>query len=249
MFLFVLNMKIKRKEICVGIILSISIALSAVYLNMRNEQLRNEEYYSLMLKSNDSQEALKATWGLGTYSQEAQRLKLISETIQGELKRGTFENVINSLEILTDENYGYVKSLSMTYQDQAWSGLMICKVPPTNVTSFTFGARALIAANGTVTYISISVEDINATQQSQENTYATINLALKEIKPENMAGIGASLGPVFSVLTTSFLWIAQGLIIGIPLCFASLGIVILVNRGIIPLWKNTLKKTKQPYQA
>jgi hypothetical protein len=233
-------MKIKRKEIYFGIILSILIALSAVYFNTRNE-----EHYSPDLLSTD----LRETWGLSTYSQETQHFKLISETIEGELKRGTFEDVVSRLEILTEEKYGYVKSLLMTYQDQVWSGLMICKLPPTNVTSFTFGARAIIEANGTVTYINISVEDINVTQQSQENTYSTINLNLKEIKPENGAGIGASLAPVVSILTTSFLWIAQGLIIGIPLCFASLGIVILVNRGIIPLWKNTLKKTKQPYQT
>jgi len=240
MFLLVFNMKIKRKEIYFGIILSILIALSAVYFNTRNE-----EHYSPDLLSTD----LRETWGLSTYSQETQHFKLISETIEGELKRGTFEDVVSRLEILTEEKYGYVKSLLMTYQDQVWSGLMICKLPPTNVTSFTFGARAIIEANGTVTYINISVEDINVTQQSQENTYSTINLNLKEIKPENGAGIGASLAPVVSILTTSFLWIAQGLIIGIPLCFASLGIVILVNRGIIPLWKNTLKKTKQPYQT
>jgi len=233
-------MKIKRKEIYFGIILSILIALSAVYFNTRNE-----EHYSPDLLSTD----LRETWGLSTYSQETQHFKLISETIEGELKRGTFEDVVSRLEILTEEKYGYVKSLLMTYQDQVWSGLMICKLPPTNVTSFTFGARAIIEANGTVTYINISIEDINVTQQSQENTYSTINLNLKEIKPENGAGIGASLAPVVSILTTSFLWIAQGLIIGIPLCFASLGIVILVNRGIIPLWKNTLKKTKQPYQT
>ena len=240
MFLLVFNMKIKRKEIYFGIILSILIALLAVYFNTRNE-----EHYSPDLLSTD----LRETWGLSTYSQDTQHFKLISETIEGELKRGTFEDVVSRLEILTEEKYGYVKSLLMTYQDQVWSGLMICKLPPTNVTSFTFGARAIIEANGTVTYINISVEDINVTQQSQENTYSTINLNLKEIKPENGAGIGASLAPVVSILTTSFLWIAQGLIIGIPLCFASLGIVILVNRGIIPLWKNTLKKTKQPYQT
>jgi hypothetical protein len=237
-------MKIKRKEICFGIILSVLIALSAVYFN-----IRNEEHYSPDLLSTDLQTDLRETWGLSTYSQETQHFKLISETIEGELKRGTFENVVSRLEILTEEKYGYVKSLSMIYQDQVWSGLMICKVPPTNVTLFTFGARAIIEANGTVTYINIRIEDINATQQSQENAYSTINLNLKEIKPENGAGIGVSLAPVLSILATSFLWIAQGLIIGIPLCFASLGIVILVNRGIIPLWKNTLKKTKQPLQA
>jgi hypothetical protein len=233
-------MKIKRKEIYFGIILSILIAFSAVYFNMRNE-----EPYSPGLLSTDS----NAMSGSNTFGQETQHFKLISETIEGELERGTFEDVVNRLEILTEEKYGYVKSLRMTYQDQVWSGLMICKLPPTNVTFFTFGARAIIEANGTVTYISISIEDINASQQSQENTYSTINLNLKEIKPENGAGIGVLLAPVLSVLTTSFMWIAQGLIIGVPLCFASLGIVILVNRGIIPLWKNTLKKTKQPYKA
>ncbi|MDH5793085.1 MAG: hypothetical protein OEZ18_00790 [Candidatus Bathyarchaeota archaeon] len=237
-------MKIKRKEICFGIILSVLIALSAVYFNMRNE-----EPYSLGLLSTDLQTELRETWGLSTYSQETQHFKLISETIEGELKRGTFEDVVSRLEILTEEKYGYVKSLLMTYQDQVWSGLMICMLPPTNVTSFTFGARAIIEANGTVTYINISVEDINVTQQSQENTYSTINLNLKEIKPENGVEIGVLLAPVLSVLTTSLSWIAQGVIIGIPLCFASLGIVILVNRGIVPLWKNTLKKTKQPCQT
>jgi hypothetical protein len=40
-------------------------------------------------------------------------------------------------------------------------------------------------------------------------------------------------------------WIAQGLIFGLPLCFVSLGIVLLFNRGIIPLWKNLLKTSKQ----
>jgi len=234
-------MKIKRKEIYFGIILTVLVVFSAFYFN-----IRDEETYSPSLQSTD----LRAMSKSNAFGQETQQhSKIITETIVGELKRGTFENVVNRLEILTEEKYGYVKSLRMTYEDQVWSGLIICMVPPTNVTSFTFSARAIIEANGTVTYISISVEDIVATQQGQENTYSTINLNLEEIKPENGAGIGVMLTPVLSILTTSFSWIAQGLIIGIPLCFASLGIVILVNRGIIPLWKNTLKKTKQPYKA
>jgi hypothetical protein len=174
---------------------------------------------------------------------------VITETIQGELNKGAFEDTISKLEILTEEKEGYVKSLRMTYTEQAWSGQMICKVPPPNVTSFTFHVRAIIEANGTVTYINISIEDVNASQPNQENDYSTINLNLKEIKPENGGGIEIPLASVLSILATSFLWIAQGLIIGIPLCFASLGIVILVNRGIIPLWKNTLKKPERPRQA
>lgn len=225
-------MKVKRKEICLGIVLTILVVFSAIYANTRNE-----ETYMARLESRTA----------STFSQETQQQsKIITETIVGELKRGTFENVVNGLETLTEEKDGYVKTLSMTYQDQVWTGLLICKVPPKDVTSFTFNARAIIEANGTVTYISINIEDTVATQQDQEGNYSTINLDLKEIKPENGADIGVMLAPVLSILATSFSWIAQGLIIGVPLCFASLGIVILVNRGIIPLWKNTLKKTKQP---
>ena len=66
-------MKIKRKEICFGIILSVLIALSAVYFNMRNE-----EHYSPGLLSTDLQTDLRETWGLNTYSQETQHSKLIS---------------------------------------------------------------------------------------------------------------------------------------------------------------------------
>jgi hypothetical protein len=229
-------MKIKRKEICFGAILTVLVVFSAIYANTRSEQ----NTYMATLQSRTS----------STFSQETQQQsKIITETIVGELKRGTFEDVVNRLEIFTEEKYGYVKTLRMTYQDQVWTGFMICKLPPTNVTSFTFGARAIIEANGTVTYISIDIEDTTATQQNQEDPYSTINLNLEEIKPEDGADIGVLLAPVLSILATSFSWIAQGLIIGVPLCFASLGIVILVNRGIVPLWKNTLKKTKQPCKA
>jgi len=229
-------MKIKKKEICFGAILTVLVVFSAIYANTRSEQ----NTYMARVQSTAS----------NTFSQETQQQsKVITETIVGELKRGTFEDVVNRLEIFTEEKYGYVKTLHMTYQDQVWTGFMICKLPPTNVTSFTFGARTIIEANGTVTYISIDIEDITATQQNQEDPYSTITLNLQEVKPEDGADIGVLLAPVLSILATSFSWIAQGLIIGVPLCFASLGIVILVNRGIVPLWKNTLKKTKQPCKA
>jgi len=234
-------MRIKRKEIYLAIILSTLVALLTIYSNMNNEK-----YYGGNFLFTDS----GSTGEKALLNQESQqRSQVITETIQGELNRGTFEDAINKLEILTEEKEGYVKSLRMTYTEKAWSGQMICKVPPTNVTSFTFHVRAIIEANGTVTYINISVEDVNASQLTQENDYSTINLNLKEIKPENGWGIEIPLAPVLSILATSFLWIAEGLIIGVPLCFASLGIVILVNRGIIPLWKNTLKKTERPRQA
>jgi len=226
-------MWIKGKEIFLAIILSTLVALLVVYSNVGSE--KNNLGRFLLSESSKK-----------TYFDQVsqQNYQLITETIEGELNKGTFEDTINKLEILTEAKEGYVKSLRMIYTEGAWTGQMICKVPPTNVTSFTFNARAIIDANGTVTYISISIEDVNASQQTQENVFSTINLNLKESKPENGAGIGVSLGPVLGILSTSLLWIAQGLIVGIPLCFASLGIVLLVNRGLIPLWKNLLKRSR-----
>jgi hypothetical protein len=225
---------IKKKEICLAAILSVLMVIIAVYSNVENAKEYPAENFL-------AEETQARSYGnpSSTYS------KVISETIKGELNRGTFEGVIGELEVLTDEMEGYVKSLYMTYQERVWSGTMICKVPPTKVTSFTFSARAIIEANGTVTYINISVENINASQQNQEDMYSTINLYLTEIKPENGKNeILSSIASVLPILTTSLVWIAEGLIIGVPLCFASLGIVILVNRGIAPLWENMLKKPK-----
>lgn len=227
--------KIKRKEILAAAILSIAIAFSVVYVGTKK---------GMQYAENTS--SLKSLWGLSgstMLDNTQQGYKLISETIEGELERGAFEYVVNKLEILTEEMDGYVKSLRMTYQEEAWTGFMICKVPPSNVTSFTFSARAIIDENGTVTYINISIEHVEEPQEGQE-AYSTISFNLREVKPSEGIAIGASLTPVLSILTTSLWWIFQGLVIGVPLCFASLGIVILVSRGIIPLWKNTLKKPK-----
>ncbi|RLI17815.1 hypothetical protein DRO44_02650 [Candidatus Bathyarchaeota archaeon] len=233
--------KIKRKEILAAAILSIVIVLSVAYVTTKKERQYVVSLRSCNLRSSEGYSELTIP---GSTQPQQQSSKVISETIEGELERGAFEYVVNKLEILTEEMDGYVKLLRMTYKEEAWTGFMTCKVPPSNVTSFTFSARAIIDENGTVTYINISVEHVEQSQQVQESTYSTITFNLQEVKPEKEVPIGASLAPVLSVLTTSLWWIAQGVIIGIPLCFASLGIVILVSRGIIPLWKNTLKKPK-----
>jgi hypothetical protein len=232
-------MKVKRKELFSAIILSIVIIVPTLYTSIVNEEyFFGRSHGPSMLQSD----------GAGYYSQGNQQnqenLPVILETIEGELNRGTFEDTINKLETLVYEKEGYIKSLRMTFQKEFWSGYIICKVPPTRVTSFTFGARAIIDANGTVTYINISVDYIDASQQGQLDTNATISINLKEAQPANAAGIAAALSPVWSILVTSLSWIAQGLIVAVPLCFASLGVVIVVNRGIIPIWKNTLRKSK-----
>jgi len=234
--------KIKRKEILAAVILSLVIALSVIYVTTKTDRDRYGTVGILNLKSL-SRSSEFTTPGEAPPQQE-QGYKIISETIQGELEKGTFEHVVNRLEILTEEMQGYVKSLRMTYKEEAWTGYMLCKVPSSTVTSFTFAARAIIDENGTVTYITISAEYAERSQERQEEMYSTIHFNLQETKLENGISIGASLTPVLSILTTGLWWMAQGLIIAVPLCFASLGIVVIVNRGIIPLWKNMLKKPK-----
>lgn len=121
---------------------------------------------------------------------------------------------------------------------------MICKVPSSNVTSFTFNARAIIDDNGTVTYVNINVDYLVETQQGENASYSTITFDLAETKPEGKFELGVSLGPILSILSTSLWWIFQGIVVGLPLCFVSLGVVILISRGLVPLWKSMLKKNK-----
>lgn len=121
---------------------------------------------------------------------------------------------------------------------------MTCKLPTANVTNFTFNARKIIDENGTVTYINISIEEIESQQQPQETPYSTIYINFKEKKPQSGNSITASLAPVIEILSKGLLLIAQGMVVGVPMCFASLGVVLLVNRGILPIWKSLLKKPK-----
>ncbi|MDH5448668.1 MAG: hypothetical protein OEX01_06690, partial [Candidatus Bathyarchaeota archaeon] len=84
---------------------------------------------------------------------------------------------------------------------------------------------------------------------SNENTaddeqYSTIKTFLSEEFGEEKETPGPviQLMSVFPILATGLIWIAEGLIVGVPLCFASLGVVMLAKRVIIPLWKKELGK-------
>ncbi|MEM2691430.1 MAG: hypothetical protein QXS01_04950 [Candidatus Bathyarchaeia archaeon] len=226
-------MWIKKKEIVTAVVLGAAVVMLVYYSSMMGGPC--EPFYG---------ERSLSEWALAKTSGSTQRSQVITETIEGELEKGSFENVVSSLQALTEHKGGYVKSLRMTYFDGSWSGQLICKVPTENVTSFTFKVRETIDANGSVTYINISIEEIEQTQQPQETVYSTIYINLKEKKPQNGNGVPASLVPVIDILSKGLLLIAQGVMVGVPICFASLGVVLLVNRGILPVWKNLLKKTK-----
>lgn len=232
-------MLIRKKEIAAAVVLCTSVLLLTIYLSTRQTQQYSAPLY---VSTTGSGNNLKSMKSISSTSQV--QYQVITETIEGELEKGSFEDAVDRLTVLADEKDGYVKSLRMTYQNDAWSGQMLCKVPPANVTSFTFNARAIIDSNGTVTYINISVETVNASDITPEEEFSSITINLKEKKPSD-ANVSASLEPVAKILSASMLWIAQGLIVLLPLCFVSLGIVLLFNRGIIPVWKNVLKGSKQ----
>jgi hypothetical protein len=233
-------MRIKKKEILFGIVLGVVVILVVAY--PRTMDRRNASPGSVNVQSVHQ---FQGSNNLALNPQPQPYYEVITETIEGEVERGTFEDAISHLSALTEEHEGYVRSLSMTYTQDAWSGYMVCKLPPANVTSFTFGARAIIDANGTVTYINVSMENVNASELWPGQELSTINVNLKEKKLSD-PGLAASFGPIGNVLSSSMFIIAEGLIIGVPLCLVSLAVVLLVTRGILPLWKKGLQRTRQP---
>jgi hypothetical protein len=167
--------------------------------------------------------------------------QVISENVQGELKSGSFEVVVQSLKNLTYYYDGKMPYLNMLYQDDLWHGDMNCKIPTENVTTFTFDVRQLISAHGKVTRISISVTETETNQTGQaEQQLSTVTIGLKEVA-EGSSPILNQIGIAIPYLVTSLVWVAQGLIVIVPLSFVCLGIVMLVNRGIIPSWKKQFR--------
>ena len=226
------KMKIAKREMASALILAVFVASLAAYTN----NLTVSNSYTFGTASPDHRL-------LSQEGETNQHAKQMMETIEGELKKGTFEAVIAQLEDLTDEKGGFVYSLYMTYRDELWKGEVISKIPQDNMSSFVFQTRAIIEANGTV--ISITTSIISVPEDTQEEIpYATINIALRETFGTETPQPIAQVLSVVPWLITSLVWIAEGLIIGVPLCFVFLGVVLLVNRGIIPVWKKQLKKLR-----
>jgi hypothetical protein len=88
------------------------------------------------------------------------------------------------------------------------------------------------------------VEEVESQEQPKEANYSTIYINIREEKPQSGNGIPAPLAYVIEILSKGLLLIAQGVMVGVPICFASLGVVLLVNRGLLPLWRNLLRKPK-----
>jgi len=239
MVYLVKHVKVSKKKIGLAILFTVLVAALAAYTN--SPHLNQPFTPELGLSSMESE--LKAQYGSSSAKVD-QHAWQVFETIEGELKQGTFETVVSQLEALTEVEGGYIYSEDLYFRDKLWSGEVVSKVPQDNMSSFVFSTKALIEANGTVVSITTSVRSVSTSGPTEEVSYSTIKTILKEKTGAEPPQAITQILSVIPWLVTSLVWIAEGLIIGVPLCFVSLGVIMLVDRGILPVWKKQLKKSK-----
>lgn len=220
-----------KLELMLAVAVSVTVALLAVAVNMPAPERSIELYSGWSGK-------LQASFG---GSDQLATQQVTHENIQGELIKGDFETTIQGLRNVTSSYGGHIPVLHMSYENDLWSGTLTCNVPEDNVTSFTFDVRLLISDHGKVTRISIDVTEteVNASQTA-EVPVSEVGIYLRE-RTSGSSPFVDMFGGIVPVLTTSLVWVAGGLIVGVPLCFAMLGVVMLVDRGIIPVWKRQFR--------
>jgi len=230
--------KVSKKKIGLAVLLAVLITTFAAYSN--SPHLKQ----SFILQSGLTPESeLQSMWGLSDAKADQQAWQ-VWETIEGELRQGTFETVVTQLEALTEAKYGYIYSEDLFFKDNLWSGEVVSKIPQENMSSFVFGTKALIEANGTVVSITTTVRTTVTPDTTEEVVYSTIKTTLKETTGAEPPQAITQILSIIPWLVTGLVWIAEGLIIGIPLCFVSLGVIMLVDRGILPIWKKQLRKPR-----
>lgn len=225
---------LKRKlkmELTLAMFMTILLSSLVIYITNQSKYI---ERYSYEAFTSDLPKALQE-------APSTQIQQIVKENIEGELRKGTFEIVVGDLRNLTYHYGGRIPYLNMKYENELWRGLLCCKLPTENVTFFTFNARKIINDHGKVTHIIITVTEIETSENGElEEQFSEVNISLREVA-EGESPILNQVRTVISYLIIAFVWIAQGLIMGVPLCFALLGIVIFVNRGILPIWRKQLK--------
>jgi len=178
-----------------------------------------------------------------------QRIKDIRQWIKAELTKGKFKEVVKGIEALTEEQGGYIYSEDLTYADEVWNGELVSRIPQDNATDFIFNMEDLITKNGKVISITTSIRDITGTiGTSEQKPHATIIVTLAEISGKIIIGLPIIEG-IAPFLSTFFTWVAAGVIIGLPAYFTVLGIVLLIDRALLPiankLFKRGLNKNKE----
>ena len=248
--------KPKKKEFSLALIICLVLFGAIIYA----ATFRSTGHYggltTIEPRGGSNAEALAQQYGLSglsglttqTSSAENERVKEIRQWIRGELKKGTFEEVVTNIEEETENFGGYVDSEDVTFSDEIWSGELVSKIPQNNSLQFVFKARNLISTNGKVVSITTNIKDITPSSgATTTKPLATIRITLREIteKPSQL-GLPLIEFPFIAIIVpylgTFFTWIITGIIIGLPMYFTVLGIVLLINRALIPLANKIFKK-------
>lgn len=228
-----------KLELTLAIVMTVVVTFLVIVAGLpRGQNTRTISYHGA---SNDQgQRALEEMWGLSSLDTSTQQV--ITEDIQGDVRKGEFETTVEGLKNVTLVYGGRIPDLHMGYDNELWSGTLDCRLPTDNVTWFTFEVRKLINDHGKVTHILIDVNEVEVNQtQAPATPLSDVSIYLKE-RVEGSPPFVDQLGAVVPLLTTGLLWIAEALVVGVPLCFACLGVVLIVNRGIVPVWKSQFRK-------
>jgi hypothetical protein len=220
-----------KLELVLAILMTVTIASLVIYGSLPKAQDSGTTLYVTDAKS--------ALWWSSIQGGSTQQI--ITENIQGELRKGEFETTVEGLKNITLDYGGRIPNLHMAYDNELWSGTLKCKLPTDNVTWFTFEVRKLVNDHGKVTHILIDVDEVEVNQtQTPETPLSDISIYLQEYV-EGSSPFMNQLGAVVPLLTTGLLWIAEGLIVAVPLSFACFGVVLIVSRGILPVWKRQFR--------
>jgi hypothetical protein len=248
--------KPSRNEVKAALVLCIFLLIGATIATV----LSQRRFYSDLVVTDFSststssmERALVEQYGLGGSPQTPitadERIKDIKQWVKGELKKGTFEEVVLGIEDETDTLGGYVQSEDVTFTDDIWSGEIVAKIPQNNSLSFVFKVRSLISEKGKVVSIVTNIKDITPTDGTAiQKPLAQIRITLKEIsdKPWQLTLPTIELqflAGVLPVLSAFFTWVIIGIVIGIPAYFTMLGIVLLIDRALKPATNKLFKKT------
>jgi len=230
--------KPKRTELMVALIICIALVGASVYANTA---IRHPMSYGGLTSQGD---ALIPKENFATTQEESadQRIKDIRQWIQAELTKGKFKEVVRGIEALTEEQGGYVYSEDLTYADEVWNGELVSRIPQDNATGFIFNIEDLINKNGKVISITTSIRDITGTiGTSEQKPHATIRVTLAETSGKINIGLPIIEG-ITPFLGTFFTWVVSGVIVGLPAYFTVLGIVLLIDRALVPIANKLFKK-------
>jgi len=247
--------KPKRREFLAALILCVVLIGATFYINTPR---LNEHYGSPALSLSGTEPTQQYGFSgppTQTQSIEEERIKDIRQWIKGELKNGTFEDVVMSIEEETENLEGYIESEDVTFIEDLWSGEIVSKIPQNNSLRFVFSVRTLISTNGKVISITTNIRDITPPSGTKiEKPLATIRVTLREVleKP-SQPGLPRIefpfLAAIVPFLGTFFTWVITGIVIGLPAYFTILGIVLLIDRALVPianrLFRRGLSKNKE----